>query len=331
VSTEGAKRTDLKREPLVALPRHAAELGGLDLFARLDDSATGALRDEARLDVVIARFREGVRTSLQNPTRVYGWHTQVMFGQVVRALGAVVLLTEEDQGTTWARSSDRIHPGDYRAALEDGRNLSIEVKNHPVQGVDRPFKMPKANLAGLVRYAALTGSTPRVAIFWSGPGLWLLVDPEHFIISGSKATLDLRVAMAESEMADLGDMMIGTVPPLELDLAVHEVGDRRPTGNGTAETTLQIDGISFSAGGRELKGAAERRLAFYLMWNGKWPETEHDDSEDGRLTHHRLRYEPEEWPMSKVSPSSVSTPSCSPARSGFRRPTRALSPSSLPT
>jgi len=296
VSTGGAKRANLKREPLVALPRHAAELGGLDLFARLDESSTGALGDEARLDAVIARFREGVRTSLQNPARVYGWHTQVMFGQVVRALSAVVLLTEEDQGTTWARASDQITPSDYRAVLADGRNLSIEVKNHPVRGVDRPFTMPKANLAGLVRYAALTGSTPRVAIYWSGPGLWFLVDPRHFTIRGSKATLDMRVAMAESEMADLGDMMIGTVPPLEFDLEVHEVGDRRPTGENTAEVTIQIDGTTIRAGGRELKGAAERRLAFYLMWNGRWPETEHDDSEDGRLTHRRFRYEPEEWP-----------------------------------
>ncbi len=146
MNAEGTKRTDIRHEPFVALPRHAAELGGLDLFARLDDSAHGALGDEVRLDTVIARFRGGVRRSLANPARVYGWHTQVMFGQVVRALGAVVLLTEEDQGTTWARSSDRIHPGDYRAVLEDGRNLSIEVKNHPVQGVNRPFMMPKENL-----------------------------------------------------------------------------------------------------------------------------------------------------------------------------------------
>lgn len=287
---------DLERQPLVALPRHAAELGGLDLFARLDDSSTGALGDEARLDAVIGRFREGVRTSLQNPARVYGWHTQVMFGQVVRALGAVVLLTEEDQGTTWARRSDRVHPGDYRAVLADGRNLSIEVKNHPVPGVDRPFKMPKANLDGLVRYAALTRSAARVAIYWSGPSLWLLVDPEHFAIRGTKASIDMRVAMAESEMADLGDMMIGTVPPLEFAFKVHEIGERRPTGQDTAEVTIQIDATIISAGGRELTGAAERRLAFYLMWNGKWPETAHDDWEDGRLTRQRFRYEPEEWP-----------------------------------
>lgn len=67
----------------MSLPRHHAELGGLDLFARLDESATGALGDEAHLDTVIARFRDGVRVSLRNPARVYGWHTQMMFGQVV--------------------------------------------------------------------------------------------------------------------------------------------------------------------------------------------------------------------------------------------------------
>lgn len=77
---------------------------------------------------------------------------------------------------------------------------------------------------------------------------------------------------------------------------MHEVGDRRPTGKDTAEVTIQIGGTPISAGGRELTGAAERRLAFYLMWNGKWPETGHDDWEDGRLTHQRFRHEPEDWP-----------------------------------
>jgi len=61
----------------------------------------------------------------------------------------------------------------------------------------------------------------------------------------------MRVAMAESEMADLGDLMIGTVPPLEFDLKVHEVGERRPTGENTAETTIQIEGTTISAGGHD--------------------------------------------------------------------------------
>jgi hypothetical protein len=104
-------------------------------------------------------------------------------------------------------------------------------------------------------------------------------------------------AMKENDMAELGDMMVGTVPPLEFGLAIHEVGRRRKTGDTTAETTIQIDGVTISAGGRELKGALERRLAFYLMWHGPWPETQHDESEAGRLTSIRFRHEPEEWPQ----------------------------------
>ena len=247
VSTGGATQADVK-QPLDALARYTAELGRLDLFAKLDDLASGAIGDEARLDAVIARFRDGVRTSLRNPARVYGWHTQVMFGQVVRALGKVVLLTEDDQGTTWARPSEQICPGDYRAVLADGRNLAIEVKNHRAQGLEHPFKVPKVSLDGHVRYAALIGCAPRVAIFWSELGLWFLVDPARFSTQGRKATIDMCVAMAENEMADLGDMMIGTVPPLEFALEMHEVGDRRRTAPDKAEVEIQIDRTAISAG-----------------------------------------------------------------------------------
>ena len=80
---------------------------------------------------------------------------------------------------------------------------------------------------------------------------------------------------------------------------MNEVGDRRPTGQDTAEITIQIDGTAISVGGRELTGSAERRLAFYLMRNGKWTETQHEDWEDGRLTRQRFRYEPEEWPLTQ--------------------------------
>jgi hypothetical protein len=219
-----------------------------------------------------------------------------MFGQVVRALGAVSLLTEEDQGATWARASDGVRPADYRAVLADGRNLSIEVKNNPLE-YHHPFKMPKANLAGLVRYAELTGSTPRVAIYWSGPGLWFLVDPARFTSVGTKAAIDMTTAMTENDMGELGDMMVGTVPPLEFGLAIHEVGRRRKTGETIAEATIQVGGVTISAGGHELNGAVERRLAFYLMWHGKWPETQLDESEAGRPTHVRFRHEPEEWPQ----------------------------------
>lgn len=296
-----APRTSDQRDVaarLQPLPRRHAELGSLDLFAHLDEGAAqGHLADPARVDAVAAHFRDGVVASLQNSARLFGWHTQVMFGQVVRGLGKAVLVSEQDQGTTWARPTDVVRPGDYRVVLPDGRNLSIEVKNHASKGLDKPFRLRRADLQGLVRHAELTRSEPRVAIYWTGPGLWLLVDPARFTTRDSKAEITMTTAMGENEMAVLGDEMIGTVPPLELVIDVVETGlTKQADDNGRREATIQIRRITIEAGDQALRTRAARRLAFYLIWNGKWRETEHDDFEAGRLQRIRFRYEPEDWP-----------------------------------
>lgn len=284
-----------RQAPLAAVARLDAELGGLDLFSRLDDAAAaGELADEGRVDAVVARFRDGVLTSLRNAGRVHGWHTQLMFAEVVRGLHEAVLLTEEDQGTTWAPASAPARPGDYRVVLPDGRNLSIEVKNHP--GLRSPFRMRVADLDALRRHAELTRSEPRLAIYWRRPGLWFLVNPDRMTVEGTKVSISMQIAMAENEMADLGDAMIGLVPPLEFRLDFEEVPPLTEfDADGRREMTAVVRGTAISAGGKELRSKADQRLAFYLLWNGSWPETEHDDFVDGRLKAVRFAYEPEEW------------------------------------
>jgi hypothetical protein len=283
------------RTRLAALPRHDAELGGLDLYSRLDEgNASGSLADKSRVEAVIDRFRAGVVTSLDNPARVYGWHTQAMFAEVVRGLRRAVLLTESDQGATWGRLSDNLRPGDFRIVLEDGRNLSVEVKNHV--GLTAPFRMRAAELEGFTTHAKLTGSEPRLAIYWTRAGLWLLVRPEHFTARGDKVELSMAVAMAESEMADLGDDLIGAVPPFEFTFEFEELPPFSEfDANGTRLATAVVKDISISAGGQRLRSRGDQRLAFYLFWNGRWPETHHDDFESGRLRRVRFRYEPERW------------------------------------
>lgn len=293
------RRQSSKRPPverLSQLPRHDAELGGLDLFSRLDEAGSpGGLADEARVDAVVARFRNGVLTSLANPARVHGWHTQLMFAEVVRGLGKAVFLAEGDQGATWARPSENLRPGDYRVVLADGRNLSIEVKNHSRQTA--PFRMRTDDLNGFIQHANLTGSEARVGIYWTRPGLWLLVDPKHFTACGAKQEISMPTAMAESEMADLGDEMIGAVPPFEFAFEFKEVPPFTEfDAQGKRVATAQLTGTTISAGGKVLRSKADQRLAFYLFWNGSWPETEHSDFDAGRLKRVRFRYEPEEWP-----------------------------------
>jgi len=288
-------RRSKAREPLLPLARHDAELGGLDLFSRLDDGSTpGQLADEARVDAVVGRFRTGVLASLRSAGRVHGWHTQIMFAEVVRGLGEAVLLAEEDQGTTWARPSEPARPGDYRVVLPDGRNLSIEVKNH--RGLTAPFRTRVADLNALLRYADLTKSEPRLAIYWTRTGMWFLVDPDRFTVRGDRASISMTTAMTENEMAALGDMMLGLPPPLEFRLEFEELPPFTEFDpKGKRQLTAVIRGTSISVGGRAVRSTADRRLAFYLMWNGRWPDTQHDEFEGGRLKSVRFAFEPEQW------------------------------------
>jgi hypothetical protein len=282
-------------EPLAPLPRHDAELGSLDLFSRLDNgAAAGQLADEARVDAVVARFRSAVLASLRNEARVHGWHTQLMFAEVVRGLGAAVLLSEEDQGMTWSKPSEQARPGDYRVVLPDGRNLSVEVKNH--SRLAAPFRMRVADLDALRRYAGLTRSEPKVAIYWTRTGMWFLVDPDRFTVEGDGASIPMTTAMAESEMASLGDAMVGLVPPLEFRIDFEELPPFTELDDqGRREAKAVIRRTSISAGGKQLRSKTDARLAFYLIWNGRWPETQHDDFENDRLKAVRFVFEPQEW------------------------------------
>lgn len=288
--------THTENDPLEKLPRLDAELGGLDLFARLDDASIATpMADAERVQVVIDRFRDGVLTSLRNPARVHGWHVQAMFGEVARSLGAPLLIAEDDAGAAWSRRSSPVKPSDYRIVLTDRTVLAVEVKNHHSADPAKPVKLGAKELAGLQRYADLTRARAMLAIYWTGPGLWILIDADRFVVEGTKAKLDVLEALADNEMGLLGDVMIGTVPPLEFVVDVQEEASSPGPEEGTRLATVRITKAKVLAGGQTLR-PVEQRLAFYMMWNGKWPETQDDRFRNGKLVQIRFRYEPEEWP-----------------------------------
>jgi hypothetical protein len=282
---------------LSRVPRHDAELGGLDLFARLDEGTRGRLTDPARVGPVIDRFRAGVTTSLANPARVHGWHLQLMFAEIVRGLGRCRFLKEDDQGTMWADPRDELRQADYRIVLLDGQNLLIEVKNHAPNDPRTPFTVRLRDLEGFKRYAELAGGRPLYAVFWVRWGSWTLVDPSWFEPSGTRARLSFESAMMGNEFALLGDVTLATVPPIELVIDVDQVGRRRQLKDRSGyRATIQAREITLFAGGHRLDRPDERRLAFYLALNGKWPEREQHEEVGGRLRRLRFVHEPEEWP-----------------------------------
>ena len=292
---DGIDPVDLDAPRLRQIPRLDAELGALDLFTRLDEG-TGSLSDPARIAAVIDRLRDGVQRSLDIPSRVYGWHVQSMFAEIVLALGKARLLKEDDQGATWVEPAADVRPADYRIVLRDGQTLLVEVKNCGESNPLRWFGMPLRNLDGLQRYADLVGGRPVVAIFWAAPGIWTLVGLERFERTATRARIRLPEAMHGNEMAILGDRMVGTVPPLEFRIDFEEVGPRAASEDRESyQVTLKVTGVRLSAGGRPLTKKAERRLLFYLVMNGPWPEREHYEEDEGKARHVRFVFEPEEW------------------------------------
>jgi hypothetical protein len=294
---EGAAPGDVG-DRLRLLARKDAELGGLDLFARLDVPTPGSfLESPERLDDVLDRLRMGITTSLSNPARLHGWHVQIMFAQVVQALNGCLLLKEEDQGSAWARESLELKPADYRIVLPTREHLLVEVKNHHSEDPLTPFSMRGSDLDGFVRYAEVGHGRPLVAIYWARPGFWTLIDPDRFHRRETRAEIGLLEAMPQSEMGILGDMMIGTVPPISFVADVEPTdGPITEASDGTREVPMVIRSVRLEAGGRILTGKVESRLALYLMLNGRWHETMESEFDGNAPKRIRFRFEPEQWP-----------------------------------
>jgi hypothetical protein len=206
-----------------------------------------------------------------------------MFAQVVKALDAVALLTEEDQGATWVAGGRGVQPPDFRIVLKDGTTLLVEVKNHFGDHPTSPFITRRGDLGAIQRYAELAGGRLLYAIYWARLGQWTLVDPRRMTTSTSRATISLVGAFKGNEMALLGDYSLWTVPPLSLVLAFNDdISGFADGPDGTKVGALTIRGAELEAAGRTLRGTHERRLAWLLMLYSDWDETL-DSEFDGNI------------------------------------------------
>jgi hypothetical protein len=245
------------------------------------------------VDAFFADLREGLETSLANPARIHGWHVQGMFGEVLRALGHCALIKEEDQGSAW--SSGGVVLPDYRIVLPEGENLVIEVKNHhaPIQ---RPFRMAYSRLEALQRYAGLVKARPMFAVFFSRMGHWTLVDPSRFTKVGNRAVLEFAEALIENEMALVGDLTIGTRPPLVLSLRIdQETSEFARNEDGTRSGVVTIRGVEVRSGEEMLVDPDDQALAMYLMMFGRWEERMDSIFNGDRLVSVDFFHEPVEW------------------------------------
>ncbi len=106
--------------------------------------------------------------------------------------------------------------------------------------------------------------------------------------------LTLEDALKANEMATLGDLMLGTVPPLVLRLLATAGEPCFPDRNG--EINLRIGGVEFYGGGGQVDDKTERQLMLYLMTSGGWNEvTDVPSLADGRVISVDISLAPEQW------------------------------------
>src|SRR6266496_1344449 len=94
-------------------------------------------------------------------------------------------------------------------------------------------------------------------------------------------------------MAELGDAMIGAVPPLELRFCPPK--PMQIPADGHVEFTIAKAEIW--AGGRRVHDKIEQQLAWYFMLHGGWEDTGTVPLiQRGRFTGVSIRVQPNEWP-----------------------------------
>lgn len=76
-------------------------------------------------------------------------------------------------------------------------------------------------------------------------------------------------AMKMNEMGTIGDMSVGTAPPLKLRLVTDANKPRTVREDGNVVFT--IGGVELWCDGKQIKEQKEQNLAFYLMLYGDWP------------------------------------------------------------
>lgn len=262
-------KPQVSRARLHKLARDSGVLGSLDFFARLDRPTTGqAIDDTARVNRVIDALRGGLREVMSRNSTLYGWHVQAMFLEMVAALGDVVLLKEEDQGTVFFEGT-MIKVPDYRVVTGGGDRLLVEAKNCRTKRPAGPFSISAGELTGLRRYAELDGTARlKLAIYWSHWNLWTLIDPAVLAISGERAHVSLPVALKANEMATLGDVMVGTRTPLSLTLFADP--KTSAPGNRRDGYPMTIARVEMRCAGKLLETKEERRLALFFMLYGPW-------------------------------------------------------------
>jgi len=242
----------------------------LNLYARFSRERKISVTAPQTAQEFLAEIGAQLDKALIDDTLIQGQRTAAMFEAMVVALGHYKLMKVEDTGRVYP--AGRYRAPDFRIVLEDDEQWLVEVKNvyeeDPVRQ-ERQIMTPPY-LSSLDTYARATQAALKVAVYWARWGIWTLVSPHDLLDENGYLKLDMKYAVRFNELGRLGDMTIGTTPPLTLRLTADPDKPNTIGPDGMAPFTMGE--YTMLSEHRVLTRADEQEIAWIFMNLGEWTE-----------------------------------------------------------
>ncbi|MBM4301623.1 MAG: hypothetical protein FJ121_08850 [Deltaproteobacteria bacterium] len=238
----------------------------IDLFEAMARKRGLKLNDPSSHKSFIDSVSNSLNSSKDNPIILHGRRVESMFEYVVAGLGNSILIKREDSGDVCAADPE-IRPPDFRIVLDGGAEIFVEVKNCHKADPKYRFSFKSSYLSALSKYATILGRDLYIAIFWSSLRKWTLIRPASLILT-ERPSISFLEAFKKNEMSLLGDVMVGTTPPLSLRIVADPSKPRDVAQD--EDCTFTIGSVDLYCNGMRIEDSLEQTLAFYFMRNSDW-------------------------------------------------------------
>lgn len=253
------------------IPKDPEKFDAIDLFDAIGRKRGFRIDDKSSQKRFLDSISNSFARNRSNPIILHGRRVEGMFGYVAASLGRCKLIKREDSGDVFSHNTSVQQP-DYRIVLDSSNELFVEVKNCHHEDPEFELSFREEYLKKLAEYCGIFGSPVKIAIYWSRWNMWALVDIERLAKNNGKRSTSMLEAAKINEMMILGDMMIGTLPPLKLRL-IADVNKSR-TVDSRGQVIFTIGNVELYSAETKIEDDKERNIAFYLLLYGRWQELE---------------------------------------------------------
>ena len=236
-----------------------------DAIGRKEQFVLGNKKDQKKFVEIVGNSL----TSNLTATMIYGKRVESMFSYVAASLGKCSLIKKEDCGDLFT-SEKQLEIPDYRLILNDQRQLFVEVKSYFQKDPFSEYTMNLNYLNALVNYSKLLNTPLYIAIYWSRWNIWTLILPEDLRYISQKAKISFSEAIKRNRMSEIGDVVIGTTPPLTIRIVPDKTKPHSINEYDVAE--FVIEKIELYCNGVQITDENEKHIAVSLMQYGDWVE-----------------------------------------------------------